>query len=94
MDGLPAIWRELVNVDRRGVLDVSERLVDLLIIGHATSAEGFDHAVKTDLEDGVSSTTVNELGETTDHAVEIGVFVCFDDHCVYDRTRVDLAKDK
>jgi hypothetical protein len=43
LDQFPAILRELVNIDWGGILDISEVLVYMLVIGHAALAECFDH---------------------------------------------------
>jgi hypothetical protein len=54
LDELAAVRGELVGVDGGGGLDVAQGLVYLFVVGHAALAEGFDHAVETDLDAGVS----------------------------------------
>jgi hypothetical protein len=40
LDQLPTSRRELVDINRGGILDTSEGFVDLLVIGHVALAEG------------------------------------------------------
>ena len=49
LDGLAAVWGELVDIDWGGCFDVSEGLVYLFVIRHAALAKGFDHAIEMDL---------------------------------------------
>lgn len=43
------LWTELVDVDGRVTNEVSQRLVDLRIVGHSSSAEGLDNPIETHL---------------------------------------------
>jgi len=64
LDKFAAIRGKLIDIHWGCILNISERLVDLFIIGHATLPEGLDHAVKTNLAGELVSTAAARFKET------------------------------